>query len=349
MNTVIYEIDELGSETSEAALLHAAGVIRDGGLVVFPTETVYGLGGNALDAEASAKIYAAKGRPSDNPLIIHIASPEEAEAYTYTNPTYYSLAEKFMPGPLTVVLEARASVPLTVRAGLPSVAVRCPAHPLANRLIRLAGVPIAAPSANLSGKPSPTEGRHVRADMDGRVDVILDGGAASIGVESTIVKIEEDGSLLLLRPGGITLDDLRTVTDRIRVADAVTGELQAGQAVLSPGMKYRHYAPSAPLYLLDGDAGARLDFLRAQGGRIAVLSYREELSANAQLIDADLLFDIGEKADTKTQAHRLFSLLRDADALNPTAIYAPLPSMDGMGLALYNRMIRAAAHQILKL
>ena len=187
------------------------------------------------------------------------------------------------------------------------------------------------------------------------MDVILDGGAASIGVESTIVKIEEDGSLLLLRPGGITLDDLRTVTDRIKIADAVTGALKEGQAVLSPGMKYRHYAPNAPpaprapLYLLDGDSAKRLAYLKNQTGRVAVLSYREELDALAPYISAELLFDVGEAADTVTQAHRLFSLLRDADSLSPDVIFAPLPRMDGMGLALYNRMIRAAAHQILKL
>ena len=348
MNTVTYQIEEIDAKETDAAITYAADVLRRGGLVVFPTETVYGLGGNALDPAASAKIYAAKGRPSDNPLIIHIADPKDAEAYTYTDPLYDSLAEHFMPGPLTVIMEARDNVPREVRAGLPTVAVRCPAHPLANRLIRAAGVPSAAPSANLSGKPSPTEGRHVRADMDGRVDVILDGGAASIGVESTIVKIEKDGGLLLLRPGGITVDDLRAVCPDIRVADAVTGALKEGQTVLSPGMKYRHYAPDAPLFLLDGDTEARIAYVKNAKGRVAVLSYREELPLLSDRDDL-ILLDVGGRQDTATQAHRLFSLLRDADALSPDVIFAPLPSMEGMGLALYNRMIRAAAHQILKL
>ena len=194
----------------EKDLARAAAILRSGGLVVFPTETVYGLGGNATRDEAAKKIYAAKGRPSDNPLIIHIADPTDAEQYAVTNALYYRLAKAFMPGPLTVILPRKNTIPKSTTGGLDSVAVRCPSHPVAHRLIELCGVAIAAPSANLSGKPSPTSAAHVAQDMDGRVDMILDGGESEIGLESTIVKIDGDG-LILLRPGGITCDALSLV------------------------------------------------------------------------------------------------------------------------------------------
>ena len=223
----------------DADLLRAAEILRRGGLVVFPTETVYGLGGNGLDGTAAKKIYAAKGRPSDNPLIIHIATPEDAEQYAVTHPLYYRLASAFMPGPLTVILPKRENVPKSVTGGLDTVAVRCPSHPVAHRLIELAGIPIAAPSANLSGKPSPTCAEDVICDLSGRVDMILDGGACDIGLESTIVKIDGD-SLTLLRPGGITYDALCMVCDKVTVADAVMHQLAANERPLSPGMKYRH-------------------------------------------------------------------------------------------------------------
>lgn len=329
-------------------LAHPAEVIRAGGLVIFPTETVYGLGGNALDPEAAGKIYAAKGRPSDNPLIIHIAFFEEAERYTYTTPLYYRLAETFMPGPLTVILPARPCIPGTVTAGLPTVAVRCPSHPVAHALIAAAGVPIAAPSANLSGSPSPTCCAHVIDDMRGRVDIILNGGDCDIGLESTIVKIEEDESLTLLRPGAITPADLSAVCPRLTVAPAVLGTLAPGERVLSPGMKYKHYAPAVPFSLLDGDASQCAAYLSAQTGEFGVLCYDEDAGALSGIPGCHL-FPIGAKSHPETLAHRLFYLLREADKAGLSALYAPLPNPDGLGLALYNRMIRAAAHHIIKL
>ncbi len=330
------------------ALSRAGEILRQGGLVVFPTETVYGLGADATRGEAAGKIYAAKGRPADNPLIIHIASPEDAERYTETSALYYRLAEAFMPGPLTVVLPAKDSVPLTVRAGLPTVAVRCPAHPAARALIRAAGIPIAAPSANLSGSPSPTNARHVRDDMEGRVDMILDGGDSEIGLESTIVKIEEDGALTLLRPGAITPDDLAAIGVNVTIADAVLGALKEGETVQSPGMKYRHYAPSVPFHLLDGTPEAAARYLEGVKGKIAVLCYTEDADCFSALKNADRI-PVGSGEELFWLAKRLFSLLRDCDCGQYDAIYAPLPPPQGLGLALYNRMIRAAAHHIITL
>ena len=325
----------------EGDLSRAAAVLRAGGLVVFPTETVYGLGGDATRDEAAKKIYAAKGRPSDNPLIIHIADPADAEAYAVTNELYYRLAKAFMPGPLTVILPRRESIPTSTTGGLDSVAVRCPLHPVAHRLIELCGVAIAAPSANLSGKPSPTSAAHVADDMDGRVDMIIDGGESEIGLESTIVKIDGDG-LILLRPGGITYDALSLVCEKVTIADAVMHKLAENERPLSPGMKYRHYAPTAPLVLVSGKDEDVLAYLKAATRKCAALCYDEECAALAGRV----LFPIGKKDDLGTQARRLFAALRDADSTDAEIIYAHLPPQEGLGLALYNRLIRAAAHTV---
>ena len=329
----------------------AADVIRRGGLVVFPTETVYGLGGNALDAEAAQRIYAAKGRPSDNPLIIHVATPEDAYEYVLTDACtralYERLAKAFIPGPLTVILPKRDCVPYSTTGGLDTVAVRCPSHPVAHALIEAAGLPIAAPSANLSGKPSPTSAAHVAADLSGRVDIIIDGGECEIGLESTIVKIDRDGDgayLTLLRPGGVTYDALSCVCDRVEVARAVSEQLAGDERPLSPGMKYRHYAPSAPLILLDGEEEDVLAFLKEKQGEIkcAILCYDDEIP----YLQAERLLPVGAREDITAQAKVLFARLREADTLDAEVIYAHLPDKSGLGLALYNRMIRAAAHTI---
>lgn len=349
MTTEFVKISEVNSGQSTSVLQRAGEILRRGGLVVFPTETVYGLGGDGTNADSARAIYAAKGRPADNPLIIHIAFPNDAEKYTETSDIYFRLAERFMPGPLTVILTAKSAIPPEVRAGLDTVAVRCPSHPVAHALICAAGVPIAAPSANLSGKPSPTCAAHVKDDMDGRVDMIIDGGDSEVGLESTIVKIEGDGSLTLLRPGAVTLDDLLTITDRVAVADAVTGQLAPGEKVLSPGMKYKHYAPDAPFYLLDGTEEEIFSFLKTKEGRIAVLTYEEDLDAWRDGLPDKDLYAFGRRGDRVEQAHLLFHLLREIDKRGYTAIYAPLPAKDGIGLALYNRMIRAATHQIIQL
>lgn len=349
MTTEFVTVTSPDSPDAQRKLAHAGQILRDGGLVIFPTETVYGLGGDATNSAAAAAIYAAKGRPSDNPLIIHIAEPQDAARYTYTCALYDRLARAFMPGPLTVILRSRDCIPLTVRAGLDTVAVRCPSHPVAHALIAAAGVPIAAPSANLSGKPSPTCAAHVRDDMNGRVNMIIDGGEAQVGLESTIVKIEDDGSLLLLRPGGITVEDLRRVVDHVRIAPAVTAKLAEGEKVLSPGMKYRHYAPTAPVYLLNGSEEERFAYLEKASGKCALLCYNDEKEAFSKLFVEDDLYLIGARQNLREQAHRLFYVLREADKAGYDAIYAPLPPREGIGLALYNRMIRAAAYQIIDL
>ena len=328
----------------------AAKIIKNGGLVVFPTETVYGLGADATNENAANKIYTAKGRPSDNPLIIHIAHPEEAERYAYTNDTYYKLSRNFMPGPLTVILSSKDSIPKATRGGLDTVAVRCPESKVARDLITASGVAIAAPSANLSGSPSPTNAQHVIDDMNGRVDMILDGGESDFGLESTIVKIDSDGALTLLRPGKITVNDLLTVVSEVNVADAVMDKLKEGEKVLSPGMKYRHYAPKAPLSLIDGDIDCAVQYIKNNAnGNVAVICYDEDASLVNKELRGVTVYSFGKKDDENGQAHILFSLLREIDKAEHDMIFAPLPSPDGVGLALYNRMIRAAAHVIIKL
>ncbi len=331
------------SPSDDTALRSAADILRRGGLVVFPTETVYGLGGDATRDSAAKSIYTAKGRPSDKPLIIHIANPDDAERYAYVNDTYRALAAAFMPGPLTVILPKREIIPASTTGGLDSVAIRCPSHPIAHRLIELCGFPIAAPSANLSGKPSPTSAAHVAQDLDGRVEMILDGGDCEIGLESTIVKLDGDRATLL-RPGAITYDALCMVLPDVQIAPAVTEALGETERPLSPGMKYRHYAPTAPLILLSGSPERVLTYLQFVQSleHCAILCYHEE---QAQL-SPEGLFPVGDRDDLAAQAHCLFHLLREADRTGASVIYAHLPPKEGLGLALYNRMIRAAAHTI---
>ena len=325
----------------------AALIIKNGGLVAFPTETVYGLGADATDKTAAQKIYSAKGRPSDNPLIIHIAKAEDAEKYAQTSPLYYKLAKAFMPGPLTVIMPKKDIIPDEVTGGLDSVAVRCPSHEIARALIQESDTAIAAPSANLSGTPSPTSADHVIKDMSGRIDAIIDGGECDIGLESTIVKIVSEDKLILLRPGAITADALSCVCENVEISPAVVNALKKDERPLSPGMKYRHYAPSAPLVLIDGEVTATTEFFKkAQAEeKCIILCYTEELPE----LSANNVIDVGARDDLEAQAKRLFSALRAADTLDAEIIYAHLPSKDGLGLALYNRMIRAAAHTVKKI
>ena len=344
------EIVDFKTCMDENALLRAADLIKSGRLVVFPTETVYGLGADATNAEAARRIYEAKGRPSDNPLIIHVSNPSDAEKYAYTNEIYYTLAEKYMPGPLTVILKAKDTVPKATRGGLDTVAVRCPKNPVANKLIALAGVPIAAPSANLSGSPSPTIAQHVIEDMSGRVDMIIDGGECDFGLESTIVKIEDDGALLLLRPGGVTVDDFISSGFVVRIADAVVSELKPGETALSPGMKYRHYAPKAPVVLVGGKISNIITYIRAENNaEVALIWFDEDRELIADKLPEAVFYNFGSRLDERRQAHLLFSLLREADKGEYDIIYAPLPGKDGIALALYNRLIRASAHKIIEL
>ncbi len=348
MRTEVYKIlDPLAPD--EKTIEIAAKKIRSGGLVVFPTETVYGLGADATNEEAVASIFSAKGRPSDNPLIVHIAEPTDADNYAFTSALYYKLAEKFMPGPLTVIMKSRDNIPLKTRGGLDTVAVRCPESVIARELIRVAKTPIAAPSANLSGSPSPTTANHAVHDMMGRVDIIIDGGSADFGLESTIVKIEEDETLTLLRPGKITAEDLSAIAS-VNIAEAVTDKLKDGEVALSPGMKYRHYAPKAPLILFDGSSRKLVEYIKLNSkGKIAVIAYEEDVLSLKKELPEIHTYSFGKLSDTFAQAHNLFAILREADAYDYDEIYAPLPKMTGISLALYNRMIRAAAHKIIRL
>ena len=336
METKVVKVEAVDS----VELCSAAEIIKNGGLVVFPTETVYGLGADALNENAAKKIYAAKGRPSDNPLIIHIADPKDAEKYTFTPPEYYRLAELFMPGPITVVMKARDIVPLATRGGLETVAVRCPENSVARRLISLSGVPIAAPSANLSGSPSPTNAKHVMDDMMGRVDLIIDGGDSDFGLESTIVKIEDDGVITLLRPGKITPEDLQRESFDVRLASAVTEGLREGEVALSPGMKYKHYAPQSEVVIVGGSrekAAAYICHHFEPGDR--VLCFEEELP----LYEGCNPLSYGQEADVNTLSAGLFGALRELDDPSIHQVYARCPVGGGVAYAVQNRLKKAAA------
>ena len=346
MKTEIVKIEDPALQSEQVE--RAAALLREGGLVVIPTETVYGLGGDGTNPLSAQKIYAAKGRPSDNPLIIHVSEPADAEKYACTNELYYRLADAFMPGPLTVIMPKKDTVPYETTGGLDTVALRCPSHPVASAIIKAAGIPVAAPSANISGRPSATIVEYVIEDFDGRVDMIIDGGACEIGLESTIVMITGEDSLVLLRPGAITYDALCCVCENVTISPTLEGVLKEDEHPLSPGMKYKHYAPAARFILLEGDEADVTAFLVSEQGRCrcAILCYDDEIEG---LCKNELLLPIGAKCDIKTQAHMLFARLRECDTLAPDVIYAHMPDKAGLGLALYNRMIRAAAHTVLKI
>ena len=340
MITEIFKV----TENSILELNKASKLLNDGELVAIPTETVYGLGANALNKVACLNIFRAKGRPGDNPLIVHIAKPEDAEKIAYTNELYYKLADKFMPGPLTVILPKRDIIPYEVTAGLDTVAIRCPKHKVANRLIEIAKIPIAAPSANTSGKPSPTTAQHVYDDMNGKIPMILDGGNCEFGVESTVISITEN-SIMLLRPGSVTVEMLKEICSSVTVASAVKEELKKGEKPLSPGMKYKHYAPKANLYLVNDKV---IDFIelakeKQKTENCAIMCYDEEM----ELLENKNLLSVGKRDDVREQTKRLFVLLRKADDLGVDTVYAHLPSDEGESLAIYNRMIRACAHRVL--
>lgn len=344
---MITDIVKITDPSDDRVCLQRAGeIIRRGGLVAFPTETVYGLGASAYDPKAVLSIFAAKGRPADNPLIVHVADPADAELVAYADDLYYELAKRFMPGPLTVILPKKDVVPLEVTAGLETVAVRCPSDPIAHELIVEAGVPIAAPSANRSGRPSPTTAKHVIEDMDGIIDMIIDGGDSEFGLESTVIKAEKDGGCIVLRPGAVTPEMLSECCRYVMVAEAVTDPDKAGDKPQSPGMKYRHYAPAAELILIDGTDDEFEKYLLNHGSsECAVICSDEDIIKYSNMIP----LSFGHNGDVHEYAHRLFSLLRQADELGASRIYAKLPSKDGESLAIYNRIIRAAGCRVIKL
>ena len=331
----------------EEELQEAALILKNGGLVAFPTETVYGLGANALDEKAAGKIYAAKGRPSDNPLIAHISSIEELEPLVTEIPDVgRRLAEAFWPGPLTMVFPKSSRVPYGTTGGLDTVAVRMPQIAVARRLIALAGVPIAAPSANLSGRPSPTTAQHVWQDLAGRIEMILDGGPVGIGVESTIVDVS--GRTLTLLPGAVTLEMLENAVGHVEVDPAMKGEPNPAVRPKAPGMKYRHYAPRAKMTLVDGETGAVVREIRRRveeqtmaGRRVGVICTEETKESYPQ----GILRCVGTRSREETIAHNLFAVLREFDDLQVDAIYSESFSESHLGYAIMNRMMKAAGYQ----
>ena len=321
----------------------AAEIIKKGELVAIPTETVYGLGANGLDPEAVAKIFQAKGRPQDNPLILHISGPEQMEQFCHHIPQKaFDLAEAFWPGPLTIVLPARDNVPKRTTGGLSTVAVRCPDHAATREIIRRAGVPIAAPSANLSGKPSTTTAQHVLDDHNGKLPLIIDGGACRVGVESTIVDLT-DSRPRLLRPGGITPEALLEVLGDLVVDKAVTAQIDKDAVVKAPGMKYRHYAPSCPLVIVTGSSEKAAKYIREHfesGNR--VLCFAEEMP----LYEGCNPLSYGYESDVDTLSAGLFAALRELDDPQVHRVYARCPVGGGVAYAVQNRLKKAAAFHI---
>ena len=322
----------------------AANIIKSGGLVAVPTETVYGLGANGLDPEAVAKIFIAKGRPGDNPLILHVTGPEEMPRFCHHNPQSANrLAQRFWPGPLTLVLPAREAVPRQTTGGLSTVAIRCPATAVTREIIRLAGVPLAAPSANLSGKPSTTTAAHVLHDHDGRIDAIVDGGPCQVGVESTIVDLTEERPRLL-RPGGVTPEELLEVLGDLGVDRAVTAQIDCDAVVKAPGMKYRHYAPQEPVFIVSGSREKAARYIREHfepGDR--VLCFEEELP----LYEGCCPLAYGREEDVNTLSAGLFAALRILDDPAVRRVYARCPEGGGVAYAVQNRLKKAAAFHII--
>lgn len=321
----------------------AGEIIRRGGLVAIPTETVYGLGADGLNPAAVDKIFEAKGRPGDNPLILHVTGAAQIELFCHDVPAVaYELAERFWPGPLTMVLPAKDCVPKRTTGGLSTVAIRCPQTAVTREIIRLAGVPIAAPSANLSGKPSTTTAAHVFHDHDGKIDAIVDGGPCQVGVESTIVDLTERPARLL-RPGGVTPEQLREVLGELIVDKAVTAQVSQDEVVKAPGMKYRHYAPQCEVLIVSGGREQAAKYIRAHfAPNDRVLCFEEELP----LYEGCAPLAYGREAAVETLSAGLFAALRELDKPGIGKVYARCPEGGGVAYAVQNRLKKAAAFQI---
>ena len=327
----------------------AAAILRDGGLLGIPTETVYGLGANGLNEEAVAHIFEAKGRPQDNPLILHIPDASWLERYCKEIPlTAYQLAKAYWPGPMTMILKRKDIVPNAVTAGLDTVGMRCPAHPLCREIIAASGVPVAAPSGNTSGRPSPTTAQHMLEDMDGKINAIVDGGPCSVGVESTIIDLTETPARLL-RHGGITLEQLEAVLGEVAVDPAVTRLMGAGEQPKAPGMKYRHYAPKAPVTVVTGDPKKSAEYIAAHAGaEDGIICFDEFLPLFTRRSETRPVMDLGPAEDKEEQARHIFDALRSFDHTSVPAIWAQCPDTTGIGLAIANRLNKAAGFHIIQ-
>ena len=339
----------LTPETDENAVKTAAELIRAGEVVGMPTETVYGLAANALNGEAVKKIFLAKGRPQDNPLIVHIADFDQIyDLCPAVPPQAKQLAEAFWPGPLTMIFPKKDIVPYGTTGGLDTVAVRMPVDPVANCLIHLAGVPIAAPSANTSGRPSPTKAEHVIEDMNGKIEMIIDGGAVGIGVESTIVDVSSEIPTLL-RPGAITIEMLRETLGQVDIDPVILGPVSGDIKPKAPGMKYRHYAPKADMTLVEGDMDKVVAYINeqtkkaeAEGKKVGIICTEE----SRDMYQGGNLEVIGSREHEETVAHNLFAVLRDFDARKVDCIFSESFSKDQLGQAIMNRLCKAAGYHI---
>lgn len=340
MKTIVFH-----PETDNTAIQQAAAILRHGGLLGIPTETVYGLGANALDETAVLHIFEAKGRPQDNPLILHVPDADWLELYCHDiPPVAYTLAERFWPGPLTMILPRRDIVPLRTTGGLETVGVRCPNHPMTLAIIREAGIPVAAPSGNTSGRPSPTTAQHMLEDMDGKINGIVDGGPCSVGVESTIIDLTVTPPRLL-RPGGLPLEALEEVLGTVAVDKAVRQKLADGEQAKAPGMKYRHYAPKAPVTVITGTPGASATYIAAHLTKHSGVICFDEY---APLFEGHTIHRLGPAGDKLAQAQHVFDALRTFDGTDVTEIFAQCPDEGGLGLAVGNRLKKAAGFHVVE-
>lgn len=341
MNTLLLK-------NNDKDIIKAGEILAAGGLAAIPTETVYGLAANALDGNAVRKIFEAKGRPMDNPLIVHIADFKDIERFKLAREIpekAVMLAEKFWSGPLTMIMPKGENIPDEVSAGLDTVALRFPSHKTAQSVIKAAGVPLAAPSANLSGSPSPTSAEHVMSDLNGRIEAVLDGGECSVGLESTVITLAMEKPRLL-RPGGVTVEEIESVIGEIEIDDAVLNRLKDSDKAASPGMKYKHYSPKAEVILLIGSDEAYANYVNSKSDKAAAaLCYSGDKSS---LKVRSLI--LGAKDDYTGQAHELFKRLREIDKIpDIKTVYARCPKPDGVGMAVYNRLIRAAGFEVITL
>ncbi len=328
-------------KADEQGINIAAEILQNGGIVAIPTETVYGLAASAFDDNAIKSVFLAKGRPQDNPLIVHISNMEMLKDLAVDIPeTAYKCAEKFWAGPLTIVLKKSSKVSKVVSGGLDTVAIRMPSEKVAYDIINKSELPLGGASANVSGRPSPTTYKHVLADLDGKIDAVVEGKECTVGVESTVISLVGEHPVLL-RPGAVTLEDLKEILPDITVDKAVLSELQQGQKVSSPGMKYKHYAPKTETFLVEGEGFA--DFVNKKENAVAVCFGNE---ADAVKIPK-LIY--GDKNEPISLAQKLFWALREVDKMGAGRVYVHAPEKSGVGLAVYNRLIRAAAFKVIKL
>ena len=349
MVTEVVEIEEQNIDSKAAESLEKAGrIIKEGGLVAFPTETVYGLGGDALNPDSSKKIYAAKGRPSDNPLIVHVCRFEDVEKIVAEVPeTARKLADAFWPGPLTMIMNKNDKVPYETTGGLDTVAIRMPNNKIALKLIELSGGYIAAPSANTSGRPSPTLARYCIEDLTGKIEMIIDGGQVGIGLESTIVDLTSDVPMIL-RPGYITAEMLRDVLGEISI-DRTIIDSSSTQKPKAPGMKYRHYAPKGQLTIVQGSQDKVVEYINAEtkkaaseGKKVGVIG----TDSTRSLYEAEVVKSVGSRDDEKTIAHELFKVLREFDDENIDVMFSESFDDSGIGQAIMNRLLKAAGHNV---